>query len=71
MPNEIISKEGMYLRIPVQFTGKNGTWKLIGSKSIGFKAIETIDTFKNIQTGEYIDVTRGNVYENATNKLIW
>lgn len=61
----------MYLRIPVQFTGKNGTWKLIGSKSIGFKAMETIDTFKNTQTNEYTDIERSRVYQYAQNKSIW
>lgn len=44
------------------FTGSNGTWKLIGINSEGVrKAKDCVDLFKNVETGEYIEVVRWKV----------
>lgn len=74
--NNIISENGIY--ISECFKGDNGTWKLIGSESVGetnyqdrnkiwkYTSVgKTIDKFKNIHTGDYLDIVRVVVYRMA------
>jgi hypothetical protein len=51
----MIDERGCYTEM--SFKGKKGTWILIGSKSNG-TILDTIDTFKCIETGEYIEIER-------------
>jgi hypothetical protein len=51
----MIDERGCYTE--TSFKGKKGTWILVGSKSNG-NILDTIDTFKCIETGEYIEIER-------------
>jgi len=61
--NNIIKPNGEY--ITTTFTGKSGTWVLIGSECKGRTAMECQDEFKNVKTGERMTLTRLAVYEQA------
>lgn len=62
MDNQLITPQGEYLH--TQFTGSNGTWRLIGSETnpASPKAMDTIDTFTN-GAGQYTTTTRRKVAE--------
>ncbi|WP_316743748.1 hypothetical protein [Pedobacter antarcticus] len=57
--NKIIKQTGEYLSN--KFTGENGTWELVATESNNSKAIDCIDEFKNIKTGQRLTTSREKV----------
>lgn len=70
--NNIIKPNGEYLTS--FFSGEQGRYKLTGTKnnpdSRKWGALDAIDTFKNIDTGEFKDIIRSDVFDKAEKGLI-
>ena len=71
--NDIIKPNGEYLSS--YFNGEQGRYKLTGTSNNPdqkqWQAMNAIDTFKNIDTGEFKDIKRSDVFDKAEKKLIW
>lgn len=62
--NAIISNNGDYLE--TTFVTENGTWDLHGTEcKLEDKAGESIDTFRNRETGRFKDISRREVFKKA------
>lgn len=48
-----------------QFTGNNGTWKLIAIDGSPRLSRDAVDTFTNIETGRVVETVRHKVYRLA------
>lgn len=59
-----------YYYLTNTFKGENGVWRLSGTQSTTHYAKNAIDTFKNIKTGEFIEVERCKVMDMQTKGLI-
>jgi hypothetical protein len=66
--NVIVNNNGEYLE--TTFVTENGTWDLHGTQcNLNDKAGESIDTFRNRQTGRFKDISRREVYKKAEQGL--
>ena len=63
MPNEIIKPNGEYIK--THFKAINGTFILIASNCINKQVLSCLDTFKCVETKEYITKTRAEVFNLA------
>ncbi len=63
----IINQDGSVASQEFEMNGKK--YKITGTLSTGWKAIQAIDTIKNIKTGTYKDVPRIKLF-NVTRKNI-
>lgn len=69
MPNSIVTATGEYLKTVFTNIDSLKVWKLIGSRNNKdpkkWKAIYTVDEFRCIQTGEYLEAVREQIYNLA------